>query len=81
MNLLPESLQDTIYTDEHQLRLADVMQELLIHRIKCVLNVQCIEAYRVKYRHTYGSLIPCITIDRIEVSASQLLQRLRHRQN
>ena len=79
MNTLPEPLQDTIYVYEHQLRHWDVMRELLMHKINCVFNVQCDQAFRMKYRHPYGSLRPCITVDRIEVSASQLLQRMRER--
>ena len=81
MNFLPEPLQDTIYMYEHQLGFADVMRELLIHRIKCVFNIQFSQAFRMKYRHPDGSLRPCITIDRIEVSASQLLNRIRERNN
>ena len=77
MNFLPEPLQDIIYTYEHQLRFADVTRELLTHKIKCVFNVQFSQAFRMKYRHPDGSLRPCITIDRIEVSASQLLNRIR----
>ena len=79
MNLLPEPLQDTIYTHVHQLRYADVMQELLTHRIKCVFNVQFSQALLMKFRHTDGSLRPCITIGNIEVSSSQLLHRIRER--
>ena len=81
MNFLHEPLQDTIYTYEHQLRFSDVMRELLTHRIKCVFNVQFSQAFIMKYRRPDGSLRPCITIDRIEVSASQLLQRIRERKN
>ena len=79
MNFLLEPLQDTIYTYEHQLRLADVMQELFMHRLKCVFNIQFSEAFRMKYRHPDGSLRPCMNIDRIEVTASQLLNRIRER--
>ena len=77
MNVLPEPLQDTIYTYEHQLRFAVVMRELRTHRIKCVFNVQFSQAFIMKYRQPDGSLRHCITIDRIEVSASQLLKRIR----
>ena len=77
MNCLPEPLQDTIYTYEHQLRLADVMQELLTHKIKCMFNIQYSQAFKMMYRHPDGSLRLSVTIDRIEVSASQLLKRIR----
>ena len=81
MNLLPESVLDTIYVYEHHLRHWDVMRELLIHKINCVFNVQFDQVYTMKYRHPDGSLRPCITIDRIEVSAYQLLYRIRERKH
>ena len=79
MNLLPESLQETIYVYEHQLRHWDVMRELLIHKINCVFNVQFDQVYTMKYRHPDGSLRPCINVERIEVSSSHLLHRIRIR--
>ena len=79
MNTLPEVLENTIYTYKHQLRYWDVMRELLEHKINCVFNVQFNQVYTMKYRHPDGSLRPCITIDRIEVSASQLLHGIRER--
>ena len=79
MNLLPESVLDTIYVYEHQLRHCDVMRELLMHKINCVFNVQCDQAFRMKYRHPDGSLRRCINVDRIEVSPSHLLHRIRIR--
>ena len=79
MDTLPEPLQDMIYTYEHQLRFADVTQELLTHRIKCVFNIQFNQAFWMKYRHPDGSLRHCITIDEIEVSPSQLCIRIRER--
>ena len=77
MNFLPEPVQDIIYTYEHQLRLADVMQELLTHKIKCMFNIQYSQAFKMMYRHPDGSLRLSVTIDRTEVSASQLLNRIR----
>ena len=79
MTKLPDDVMDIIYTYEHQLRHGDVMRELLMHKINCVLNAQFSQAFRMKYRHPDGSLRPCITIDRIEVSSSQFLQRIRER--
>ena len=79
MTKLQDDVMNIIYTYEHQLRHWDVMRELLMHKINCVFNVQFSQAFRMKYRHPYGSLRPCIDIDRIEVSASQLLQRIRER--
>ena len=79
MNLLPEPLQDTIYVYEHQLIHWDVMRELLMHKINCVFNVQFNQAYTMKYRHPDKSLRPCISVYRIEVSPSLLLQRIRKR--
>ena len=79
MTKLPDEVMKIIYTYEHQLRHWDVMRELLMHKINCVFNVQFSQAFRMKYRHPDGSLRPCITIDRIEVSSSQLLQRIRER--
>ena len=35
-DLLPESVLDTIYVYEHQLRHCDVMRELLMHTINCM---------------------------------------------
>ncbi len=79
MNLLPESVLDTIYVYEHQLRHWDVMRELLIHKINCVFKIQYNQVYTMKYRHPDGSLRPCISVDFIEVSPSLLLQRIRKR--
>ena len=79
MTKLPDDVINIIYTYEHQLRHWDVMREQLMHKINCVFNVQFSQAFRMKYRHPDGSLRPCITIDRIEVSSSQLLQRIRER--
>ena len=79
MTKLPDDVINIIYTYEHQLRHWDVMRELLMHKINCVFNVQFSQAFRMKYRHPDGSLRPCITVDRIEVSSSQLLQRIRER--
>ena len=79
MTKLPDDVMKIIYTYEHQLRHWAVMRELLMHKIKCVFNVQFSQAFRMKYHHPDGSLRPCITIDRIEVSASELLQRIRER--
>ena len=76
---LPNEVASVIYNYEHQLRYSDVMQELLFSKVQCVFNVQLSQAFRMKYRHPDGSLRPCITIDRIEVSASQLLNRIRER--
>ena len=74
---LPNDVLSVIYIYEHQLRYSDVMRELLLSKIQCVFNVQSSQAFRMKYRHPDGSLRPCITIDRIDVSASQLLNRIR----
>ena len=79
MTKLPDEVINIIYTYEHQLRHWDVMRELLMHKINCVFSVQFTQAFRMVYRHPDGSLRPCITTDRIEVSASQLLQRIRER--
>ena len=79
MDILPEPILDKIFRYEHQLRYADVMRELLMHRIKCVFNIQFSQAFSMKYRHPDGCLRPCITIDKIVVSASQLLNRIRGR--
>ena len=79
MTKLPDEVMNIIYTYEHHLRHGDVMRELLMHKTNCVFNVQFSQAFRMKYRHPDGSLRPCITIDRIEVSSSQLLQRIRER--
>ena len=79
MPKLPDDVINIIYTYEHQLRHWAVMRELLMHKINCVFNVQFSQAFRMKYRHPDGSLRSCIEIDRIEVTASQLLQRIRER--
>ena len=79
MNFLPEPLQDIIYTYEHQLRFADAMRDLLLNKIICVFNIQFSQAFRMKYRHPDGSLRLSVTIDLIEVSAYQLLNRIRKR--
>ena len=70
MNLLPEPLQDTIYTYAHQLRLADVMQELLTHKIKCMFNIQYSQAFKMMYRHPDGSLRLSVTM--IELKCQRL---------
>ena len=77
MTKLHDAVMNIIYTYEHQLRHGDVMRELLMHKINCAFNVQFSQAFRTKYRHPDGSLRPCFTIDRIEVSSSQFLQRIR----
>ena len=74
---LPNEVASVSYNYEHQLRYSDVMHELLLSKVQCVFNVQLSQAFRMKYRHPDGSLRPCITIDRIDVSASQLLNRIR----
>ena len=81
MTNLSDGVINIIYTYDHQLRHWDVMRELLEHKINCVFNVQFNQVYTMKYRHPDGSLRPCITIDRIEVSASQLLHRIRERKH
>jgi hypothetical protein len=81
MTKLPGDVISIIYTYEHQLRYSDVMRELLLSKIQCVFNVQFNQALHMKYRLPCGSLRPCITIDRIEVSTSELLQKIRERQN
>ena len=77
MNFLTEPLHDTIYTYEHQLRLADVMQELLTHKIKCMFNIQYSQSFKMMYRHPDGGLRIYATIDRIEVSTPHVLKRIR----
>ena len=53
------------------------MRDLLTHKIKCVFNIQYSQAFKMMYRHPDGSLRLSVTIDRIEVSASQFLKRIR----
>ena len=79
MNFLPKPLQDIIYTYEHQLRLADVMQELLTRKINWMFNMQYNQTFKMMYRHPDRSLRLSVTIDLIEVSAYQLLNRIRKR--
>eukprot|EP00969_Alexandrium_andersonii_P367071 15469913-Alexandrium_andersonii.AAC.1 len=79
MAQLPDEVINMIYTYEHQLSPWDVMRELLMRKTNCVLNVQMGQAFRMRYRHPDGSLRPCITIDRIEASSSELLQMTRNR--
>ena len=74
---MPDEVIDVMCNCDHQLRHWGVMRELLMHNVNCVFNDQFSQSFRMKYRHPDGSLILCNTIDRIEVSAFHLLQRIR----
>ena len=76
---LPEDVLDTIYKYKHQLEYAEVMEDLIQHKINCRYNVTIGMLPYMFYWNEEGEQIPSIVVSDIEVSAFEILSRIKNR--
>ena len=74
---LPEDVLDTIYKYKHQLEYAEVMEDLIQHKINCRYNVTIGMLPYMFYWNEEGEQIPSIVVSDIEVFAFEILRRIR----
>ena len=74
---LPEDVLDTIYKYKHQLEYAEVMEDLIQHKINCRYNVTIGMLPYMFYWNEEGEQIPSIVVSDIEVFAFEILSRIK----
>ena len=76
---LPEDVLDTIYKYKHQLEYAEVMEDLIQHKINCRYNVTIGMLPYMFYWNEEGEQIPSIVVSDIEVFAFEILSGIKNK--
>ena len=77
MNRLPEDVLDTIYKYKHQLEYAEVMEDLIQHKINCRYNVTISMLPYMFYWNEEGEQIPSIVVSDMDVFAFEILSGIK----
>ena len=77
MNILPDSVLDTIYKYKHEIEFKDVLNELIQHKINCRYNVTTNMLKYMFYLNECGIKVCCIDVSSIEVFSFELLDRIK----
>ena len=77
MNRLPEDVFDKIFKYKHEIEYAKVMEDLIHHKINCRYNVTIGMLTYMFYLNEDGVRILSIEVSDIEVSAFEILSRMR----
>ena len=74
---LPEDVLDTIYKYKHQLEYAEVMEDLIQHKINCRYNVTIGMLPYMFYWNEEGEQIPSIVVSDMDVFAFEILSGIK----
>ena len=81
MCYIPEDVLNTIYYYKHNLEYAEVMKELKERRVQCRFNITLDMAEKMMYMNHEGVLVKCISIDKIDVVAKEILNIIKFNKN